>query len=74
MSSLLNKQGGDELLKLIKSTAPKVERTERILFLYYTIPAISEIWSKEQIDELLAMIDDNNTRNLIVKALDRQKK
>lgn len=74
MSSLLNKQGGDELMKLIKSTTPKVEKNEMLVFLYFAIPAISEIWTKEQIDELLAMVDNEEIHTRIVKALERLKK
>jgi len=74
MSSLLNKQGGDEMIKLIKSTAPKVEKNEMLIFFYFTVPAISEIWNKEQIDELLAMVDSDDIRTRIVKSLERVKK
>jgi len=74
LSSMLSKQGGDEMMKLIKSTAPKVEKNEMLIFFYFTIPAISELWSKEQIDELLAMVDSDDIRTRIVKSLERVKK
>ena len=74
LSSLLNKTGGDNMMTLIKSTAPKVEKNEMLAFFYFTIPAISEIWTKEQIDELLAMVDNVDIHTRIVKALERLKK
>jgi thiol-disulfide isomerase/thioredoxin len=74
LSVFMSKNGGQELFKLIKDTAPKVEKNEMDRLLYFTIPAISEALSKEQTDELVTMVNNDSAREKIVKALERLKK
>lgn len=54
------KADASEVMKAVKAAAPKVHSNEIDVFLYYAIPALFNIFTPEQVDELVAVVKNEN--------------
>lgn len=70
----MNKEGVESLYKNITAFSVGSDKNELIRFLYFTIPALSDLWNEDQTKELLALIGDEQTRVRVAKDLERKKK
>jgi thioredoxin-related protein len=68
-----NKTDVEKLYKHIIKLMPSTEKSERDTYLYFTIPAIGTSLTKEQVDNLVSIVENESTRNTIIKNLERAK-
>ncbi len=60
IKAVMDKEGADEIVKAVKAAIPKVHSNEIDVFLYYAIPAAFSILKPEQVDELMAIVKNQN--------------
>ncbi|MHC1780949.1 MAG: thioredoxin family protein [Bacteroidales bacterium] len=70
----MSKSGAQQLCKSILSYPITSDKNEMDRFLYFTIPALAELWSEEQTQSLVALINNAQAADKIKKDLERKKK
>jgi thioredoxin-related protein len=73
INATTSKTDVEKLYKHIIKLIPSTDKVERDTYLYFTIPAIGTSLTKEQVDNLVSMIENESTRNTIIKNLERSK-
>ena len=73
IKAVMDKTGGDEIVKAAKAAATKVHSNETDVFLYYAIPAAYSILTPQQVDELVALVKSPNVRPKIDSNLKRMR-
>lgn len=71
IKAVMDKTGGEEIVKAAKAASTKVHSNETDVFLYYAIPAAFSILTPQQVDELVALVKSPNVRPKIDSNLKR---
>ena len=74
VATYLTKEGGEALFEMIKKVSGDLENNDIDRFLYFTIPAVNEVWSEDQSKQIVALINKDDIRTRIINTLERQKK
>ena len=74
VATYLTKEGGEALFEMIKKVSGDLENNDIDRFLYFTIPAVNEVWSEDQSKQIVALINKDDIRTQIINTLERQKK
>lgn len=64
-------EGADKVAGMIKDIAPSLSDNDKNTLLYYTVIGLKNVFSKEQTDELVALVSNESTKGYIIRSLGR---
>ena len=67
----ITETGKEELIELIKTTAPKLESNAKDIMLYFIIPGLQDQLDEAEEQELVALVSDESTKGYISRSLRR---
>jgi thioredoxin-related protein len=73
VKAVITKSGADDIVKAAKKAVGKVHSNETDVFLYYAIPASFSILSNEQVDQLMALVKNENVRPKLESTIKRMR-
>ncbi|PKP05729.1 MAG: hypothetical protein CVU10_10290 [Bacteroidetes bacterium HGW-Bacteroidetes-5] len=74
VKTYISKEGANSLFSLIKEVAPKIESNEMDRFLYFAIPSLLDLWTKQQTEEIIALVKNDKVIESATKALEKHLK
>lgn len=74
VSSYISKEGVDNVYEAINRHAAGLEKNDLARVLYFTVPALGDLWSDEQVANLVNLVKDERTKDTIAKAVERARK
>ena len=74
IQTFISKENADVLFSQIKEFSKDSDKNELDRLLYFVLPSVGELWSKEQVGELITLINNDRTRDSIIKAVERIKR
>jgi thiol-disulfide isomerase/thioredoxin len=74
VKTYISKEGIDNVYNSIINSASKVHQDEMDILLYYVVPSLAGLWSKEQATSLISIINSERAKESVIKALERIQK
>jgi ribonucleotide reductase beta subunit family protein with ferritin-like domain len=71
IEAYVNKTDASRLFDMIVEQTPLLEKNQKDRILYFAIPALHDQFDQLQKETLLSMMDDDYTKNAVIKSLER---